>query len=233
VVGTYTLLEVSRTYWEDLEPAAKSRFRFHHVSTDEVYGSLPPDGLFTEETPYLPSSPNSASKASSDHLVRALHHTFGLPVLITNCSNNFGPYQFPEKLIPVIILNAVAGGPLPIYRTGDKLRDWLYVDDHAAALHSVLTRGKVGDTYNIGGHYERTDLNVVRSICGLLDEFCPNSPYRPHASLISFVSDRLGHDKRYAIDASKIQRELDWKPLDTFESGLRKTVEWYLNNRVW
>ena len=232
-MGRYTLLEVARTYWEDLGPAAKSRLRFHHVSTDEVYGSLPPDGLFTEETPYLPISPNSASKASSDHLVRALHHTFGLPVLITNCSNNFGPYQFPEKLIPVIILNAVAGRPLPIYRTGDKLRDWLYVDDHATALHSVLTRGKVGDTYNIGVHYERTNLNVVRSICGLLDELCPNSPYRPHASLISFVTDRLGHDKRYAIDASKIQRELDWKPLDTFESGLRKTVEWYLNNRVW
>jgi len=233
VVGTYTLLEVSRAYWEDLEPAAKSGFRFHHVSTDEVYGSLPPEGLFTEETPYHPNSPYSASKASSDHLVRAWHHTYGLPVLITNCSNNYGPYQFPEKLIPVIILNAVAGKPLPIYGTGDNVRDWLYVDDHANALYSVLTRGKVGETYNIGGHNERTNLDVVRSICALLDELCPNSPFRPHDSLISFVTDRLGHDKRYAIDASKIHRELDWKPSETFESGLRKTVEWYLNNRVW
>jgi dTDP-glucose 4,6-dehydratase len=233
IVGTYTLLEVSRAYWDDLEPAARSRFRFHHVSTDEVYGSLPAEGLFTEDTPYHPNSPYSASKASSDHLVRAWHQTYGLPVLLTNCSNNYGPYQFPEKLIPVIILNAIAGKPLPIYGTGDNVRDWLYVDDHAAALHLVLTHGAAGETYNIGGHVERTNLDVVRSICGLLDELCPDSPFRPHASLISFVTDRLGHDKRYAIDASKIQRELDWKPSETFESGLRKTVGWYLNERVW
>ncbi len=233
VVGTYTLLEVSRAYWEDLEPASKSRFRFHHVSTDEVYGSLPPEGLFTEDTPYDPSSPYSASKASSDHLVRAWHRTYGLPVLITNCSNNYGPYQFPEKLIPVIILSALAGKPLPIYGTGDNVRDWLYVDDHAAALYLVLTNGTAGETYNIGGHNERTNLEVVHAICGLLDELCPNSQFRPHASLISFVTDRLGHDKRYAIDSCKIQRELDWKPSETFESGLRKTVEWYLNSRVW
>jgi len=233
VVGTYTLLEVSRAYWEDLEPAAKSRFRFHHVSTDEVYGSLPPEGHFTEDTPYHPNSPYSASKASSDHLVRAWHHTYGLPVLITNCSNNYGPYQFPEKLIPVIILSAVAGKPLPIYGTGDNVRDWLYVDDHANALQSILTRGKVGETYNIGGHNERTNMEVAHSICSLLDELCPSSQFRPHASLISLVTDRLGHDKRYAIDARKIQWKLGWKPLETFESGLRKTVEWYLNNRVW
>ena len=233
VVGTYTLLEVSCAYWEDLESASKSRFRFHHVSTDEVYGSLPTEGLFTEYTPYDPSSPYSASKASSDHLVRAWHRTYGLPVVITNCSNNYGPYQFPEKLIPVIILNALAGKPLPIYGTGDNVRDWLYVDDHAAALSLVLTSGTVGETYNIGGHNERTNLEVVYSICSLLDELCPESRYRPHASLISFVTDRLGHDKRYAIDASKIHQELDWKPSETFDSGLRKTVEWYLSNHVW
>ena len=233
VVGTYTLLEVSRAYWDDLESASKSRFRFHHVSTDEVYGSLPAEGLFTEHTPYDPSSPYSASKASSDHLVRAWHRTYGLPVLITNCSNNYGPYQFPEKLIPVIILNALAGKPLPIYGTGDNVRDWLYVDDHAAALSLVLTSGTVGETYNIGGHNERTNLEVVHSICSLLDELSPDSRFRPHASLISFVTDRLGHDKRYAIDASKIRRELDWKPSETFDTGLRKTVEWYLNSRVW
>jgi dTDP-glucose 4,6-dehydratase len=233
VVGTYTLLEVARAYWQDLEPTAKSRFRFHHVSTDEVYGSLPAEGLFTEDMPYHPNSPYSASKASSDHLVRAWHHTYGLPVLITNCSNNYGPYQFPEKLIPVVILSALAGKQLPIYGTGDNVRDWLYVDDHAVALHLVLSRGTIGETYNIGGHNERTNLEVVRSICGMLDELCPDSPLRPHASLISFVTDRLGHDKRYAIDAAKIGRDLGWKPSETFESGLRNTVEWYLNNRVW
>jgi dTDP-glucose 4,6-dehydratase len=233
IVGTHTLLEVARAHWEGLDPAAKARFRFHHVSTDEVYGSLPPQGLFTEETPYHPNSPYSASKASSDHLVRAWHHTYGLPVLITNCSNNYGPYQFPEKLIPVIILSALAGKRLPIYGTGDNVRDWLYVDDHASALHLVLNHGTVGETYNIGGHNERTNLDVVRAICGLLDELCPESPFRPHASLISFVTDRLGHDKRYAIDAGKIGRQLGWKPSETFESGLRKTVEWYMGNRVW
>lgn len=233
VVGTYTLLAVAREYWEGLEPAVKSRFRFHHVSTDEVYGSLPPEGYFTEDTPYHPNSPYSASKASSDHLVRAWHHTYGLPVLITNCSNNYGPYQFPEKLIPVIILNAIAGKQLPIYGTGDNVRDWLYVDDHAAALHLVLTHGAVGETYNIGGHNERTNLDVVRSICGHLDELCPDSRFRPHVSLISFVTDRLGHDKRYAIDASKLEQKLGWRPSESFESGLRKTVEWYLSERVW
>ncbi len=233
IVGTHVLLEVARGHWEALDAESRSAFRFHHVSTDEVYGSLPAEGLFREDTPYRPSSPYSASKASSDHLVRAWHHTYGLPVLITNCSNNYGPYQFPEKLIPLVILNALTGKPLPVYGSGDNVRDWLYVDDHAAALHLVLRRGTVGETYNIGGRNERTNLEVVRSICALLDELRPQSPYCPHARLITFVTDRPGHDKRYAIDAVKIERELGWRPTETFETGLRRTVAWYLDNRGW
>lgn len=233
IVGTYNLLEASRKYWTALAPADKERFRFHHISTDEVYGSLGDTGLFTEETPYEPSSPYSASKASSDHLVRAWNHTYGLPVLVTNCSNNYGPYQFPEKLIPLIIQNALAGKPLPIYGKGDNVRDWLYVEDHASALVTVLQKGAVGETYNIGGCSERTNLQVVHAICGLLDELMPHSFFLPHASLITFVKDRPGHDQRYAIDASKICRDLGWQPQESFETGLRKTVKWYLENAAW
>lgn len=233
IIGTYTLLKAARAYWTGLEESAKARFRFLHISTDEVYGSLGPTGIFTEESPYRPTSPYSASKASSDHLVRAWHHTYGLPVIITNCSNNYGPYQFPEKLIPLLILSALAGKPLPIYGKGDNVRDWLYVDDHAEALHKVLTEGRIGETYNIGGHNERTNLEVVDAVCALLDELVPDSAFRPHASLITFVTDRPGHDERYAIDATKMQQELRWTPGETFESGLRKTVEWYLANQGW
>ena len=233
IVGTYTMLEAARKYWNELAPADQSGFRFHHISTDEVYGSLGASGFFTEETPYDPSSPYSASKASSDHLVRAWHRTYGLPTIVTNCSNNYGPYQFPEKLIPVIILNAVAGKPLPIYGKGDNVRDWLFVDDHARALETVLRRGTPGETYNIGGWNEKTNLEVVHTICDLLDELRPQSPHRPHRSLINFVTDRPGHDKRYAIDAGKIERTLGWKPAETFETGLRKTVQWYLDNSGW
>jgi dTDP-glucose 4,6-dehydratase len=233
VEGTFTLLQAARAYWGQLGPSARDRFRFHHVSTDEVYGSLGPEGYFTEETPYDPRSPYSASKASSDHLVRAWHHTYGLPTLVTNCSNNYGPYHFPEKLIPLVILNAKAGKPLPIYGRGDNVRDWLYVDDHARALRLVLERGKPGETYNIGGHNERTNLEVVMEICRLLDEMRPDSPHAPHAGLISYVDDRPGHDKRYAIDAGKIGRELGWRPVETFETGLRRTVAWYLDNDEW
>jgi dTDP-glucose 4,6-dehydratase len=233
VVGTFTLLHAARAYWTDLGAEAKSRFRFHHVSTDEVYGSLGATGYFTEETPYDPRSPYSASKASSDHLVRAWHHTYGLPTLVTNCSNNYGPYHFPEKLIPLVILNAKAGKPLPIYGKGDNIRDWLFVDDHARALRLVLEQGVPGETYNIGGHNERTNLEVVQAICGLLDELTPDSPHVPHANLITFVADRPGHDARYAIDASKIERELGWRPAETFETGLRRTVAWYLENDEW
>jgi dTDP-glucose 4,6-dehydratase len=233
VVGTFTLLHAARAYWTKLEPSAKERFRFHHVSTDEVYGSLGAEGYFTEETPYDPRSPYSASKASSDHLVRAWHHTYGLPTLVTNCSNNYGPYHFPEKLIPLVILNAKAGKPLPIYGKGDNIRDWLFVDDHARALRLVLETGKPGETYNIGGHNERTNLEVVKAICALLDELTPDSPHAPHANLITFVADRPGHDARYAIDASKIERELGWRPAETFETGLRRTVAWYLDNDEW
>jgi dTDP-glucose 4,6-dehydratase len=233
VTGTFTLLHAARSYWSKLESGARDRFRFHHISTDEVYGSLGAEGFFVEETPYDPRSPYSASKASSDHLVRAWHHTYGLPTLVTNCSNNYGPYHFPEKLIPLVILNAKAGKPLPIYGKGDNVRDWLYVDDHARALRLVLEEGVPGETYNIGGHNERTNLEVVLEICRLLDEMCPDSPHAPHADLITYVADRPGHDKRYAIDAGKIERELGWRPSETFETGLRRTVAWYLDNEEW
>ena len=233
IIGTYTLLEAARVYWTGLQAEEKKRFRFHHVSTDEVYGSLGETGYFTEETAYQPNSPYSASKASSDHLVRAWHHTYGLPVVTTNCSNNYGPYQFPEKLIPLVTLNALEGKALPIYGKGENIRDWLYVDDHASALRHVLEKGQLGETYNIGGHNEKTNLEVVNAICELLDEMVPESPYKPHASLITYVADRPGHDRRYAIDANKIARELGWTPAETFETGLRKTIQWYLDNAEW
>lgn len=234
IIGTYTLLEAARQYWSALDGARKSAFRFHHISTDEVYGDLEgPEDLFTETTPYQPSSPYSASKASSDHLVRAWARTYGLPTLVTNCSNNYGPCHFPEKLIPLIILNALEGKPLPVYGKGNQVRDWLYVEDHARALYKVVTEGVTGETYNIGGHNEKQNIEVVHTLCALLDELRPDSAHRPHASLITYVQDRPGHDQRYAIDASKIQRELGWVPEETFESGIRKTVEWYLNNPEW
>lgn len=235
VVGTTVLLEAARSYWNELEEAQKADFRFHHVSTDEVYGSLGQEGLFTEESPYQPNSPYSASKASSDHMVRAWHETYGLPVLITNCSNNYGPYQFPEKLVPLIILNALAGKPLPIYGKGDQIRDWLYVDDHARALLRVLEKGQVGETYNIGGHNEKTNLGVVRTLCAILDEKRPQHPgdISRYEELITHVTDRPGHDQRYAIDADKIEQELGWVPEETFETGMMKTVDWYLNNNQW
>ncbi len=231
IIGTYTLLEAAREYWSKLPAQRKGAFRFHHISTDEVYGSLGEAGFFTEDTAYQPNSPYSASKASSDHLVRAWHHTYGLPTVATNCSNNYGPYHFPEKLIPLIILNACNGKPLPIYGKGDNIRDWLYVDDHARALRLVLERGRVGETYNIGGWNEKTNLEVVHAICAILDELRPQ--VAPYASLITYVQDRPGHDRRYAIDASKIADELGWKPMETFETGLRKTVAWYLANTAW
>lgn len=265
IVGTYMLLEAARSYWMQLDTERKSAFRFHHISTDEVYGDLPhPDEisvecsmansecndnstpntkhsmlqLFTETTPYAPSSPYSASKASSDHLVRAWLRTYGLPTIITNCSNNYGPYHFPEKLIPLVILNALEGKPLPIYGKGDQIRDWLYVEDHARALYKVVTEGKIGETYNIGGHNEKQNVEVVKTICSILDELAPmherGYPLNTqHSSLITYVTDRPGHDRRYAIDASKISAELDWQPEETFETGLRKTVEWYLVNQEW
>lgn len=231
VVGTVNLLETARSYWHTLEADEKQSFRFHHVSTDEVYGSLGPEGYFTEETAYSPNSPYSASKAASDHMVRAWHETYGLPVVTSNCSNNFGPYQFPEKLIPLTIINAIEGKTLPVYGNGMNIRDWLFVDDHARALLTIALRGRVGETYNVGGDAERTNIEVVRSICRFLDELRPNSAYLPHENLIRFVADRPGHDARYAIDTSKIRRELGWQPAESFESGLRKTVEWYINNR--
>ncbi len=234
IVGTYTLLEASRQYWNGLAPEQQKNFRFHHISTDEVYGDLEgPEDLFTEETPYQPSSPYSASKASSDHLVRAWSRTYGLPTVVTNCSNNYGPFHFPEKLIPLVILNALEGKPLPIYGKGDQVRDWLYVEDHARALYIVVTQGQIDETYNIGGHNEKKNLEVVLTLCELLDDLRPNSPHVPHAQLITYVQDRPGHDQRYAIDAAKIQRELGWVPQETFETGIRKTVEWYLNNQQW
>ena len=234
IVGTYTLLQAVRAYWEALEAAEKQAFRFHHISTDEVYGDLEgPEDLFTETTPYAPSSPYSASKASSDHLVRAWRRTYGLPCMVTNCSNNYGPYHFPEKLIPHIILKAIHGEPLPVYGNGRQIRDWLFVEDHARALYKVLREGEVGETYNIGGHNEKQNIDVVKAICALLDELHPQSPVTPHEKLITFVKDRPGHDLRYAIDASKIERELGWVPEESFESGLRKTVVWYLENRQW
>ena len=232
VVGTYTLLEACRAFWSGLEGTKRDAFRFHHISTDEVFGDLEgPDSLFTEDTPYAPSSPYSASKASSDHFVRAWGRTYGLPILITNCSNNYGPYHFPEKLIPLVIISALHGKPLPVYGNGRQVRDWLFVEDHARALLKVLEEGTVGETYNIGGHNERTNLEVVEAICALLDQLAPRGA--PHSDLIAFVSDRPGHDLRYAIDASKIERELGWIPEETFESGLRKTVEWYLASKDW
>jgi len=233
VVGTYTLLEIARRYWSGLPEERRESFRFHHVSTDEVYGSLGDGGYFTEDTPYDPSSPYSASKAASDHLARAWQRTYGLPVLVTNCSNNYGPYQFPEKLIPLMIQNALEGKPLPVYGKGENVRDWLYVDDHARALVTVLQSGRVGETYNIGGNSERRNIDVVGALCGLLDRERPDSPHAPHDRLITYVTDRPGHDHRYAIDASKIQRELSWTPRESFESGLQKTVRWYLDNQDW
>lgn len=233
VIGTYNLLETARAYQASLPQASRAAFRFLHVSTDEVYGDLGPDGLFSETTAYDPSSPYSASKASSDHLVRAWHRTYGLPVLVTNCSNNYGAYQYPEKLIPLVILNALQRKKLPVYGDGQQVRDWLHVDDHVRALLRVLERGQVGETYNIGGHNEKTNLQVVESICDLLDEMVPDADQVSHRSLIQFVPDRPGHDRRYAIDAGKIQQQLGWQPRETFVSGLRKTVAWYLDNRAW
>jgi dTDP-glucose 4,6-dehydratase len=246
IVGTYTLLEAARAYWNTLPEAQKLAFRFHHISTDEVYGDLPHPSdasvdtadacgeglpLFTEDTAYAPSSPYSASKASSDHLVRAWQRTYGLPVLLTNCSNNYGPYHFPEKLIPLVILNALEGKPLPIYGKGDQIRDWLYVEDHARALYKVVTEGVVGETYNIGGHNEKQNIEVVQTICEILDQLVPRE--NSYASWISYVTDRPGHDRRYAIDASKIKHDLGWQPEETFESGIRKTVQWYLDHHQW
>lgn len=238
IVGTYVLLEAARNYWNGLDSDRKAAFRFHHISTDEVYGDLPhPDEqagelpLFTETTSYAPSSPYSASKASSDHLVRAWRRTYGLPTIVTNCSNNYGPYHFPEKLIPLVILNALEGKSLPVYGKGDQIRDWLYVEDHARALYTVVSQGLVGETYNIGGHNEKQNLEVVHTICDLLDELVPKpGSYRDQ---ITYVTDRPGHDRRYAIDAAKIGAELGWKPQETFESGIRKTVLWYLENQAW
>lgn len=239
IIGTYTLLEAARHYWNQLPESRKQVFRFHHISTDEVYGDLPHPAdnlgeklpLFTETTAYAPSSPYSASKASSDHLVRAWLRTYGLPTLVTNCSNNYGPYHFPEKLIPLVILNALEGKPLPIYGKGDQIRDWLYVEDHARALVLVATKGEIGETYNIGGHNEKENIEVVQEICRILDELQPAQ--KPYAELITYVADRPGHDRRYAIDSSKMQKELGWTPEETFETGLRKTVQWYLDNQQW
>ena len=231
--GTYTLLEATRLYWEKLSGSKQDSFRFLHVSTDEVYGSLGEEGYFTESTPYSPNSPYSASKAASDHLVRAWHHTFGLPVLTTNCSNNYGPYQFPEKLIPLMIIHALQGKPLPVYGQGRNVRDWLFVGDHAQALQLVLEKGQLGETYNIGGMAEMANIDVVRKICDILDELLPESPNHPHDQLINFVTDRKGHDFRYAIDCSKIRNELGWTPQENFASGLRKTIEWYVHNPIW
>ncbi len=234
VVGTFNLLESVRGYWNGLESDAKAGFRFLHVSTDEVYGSLGKDDpAFTEMTPYAPNSPYSASKAASDHLVRAYHHTYGLPVLTTNCSNNYGPYQFPEKLIPLVIHNAISGKPLPIYGDGSNVRDWLYVTDHCLGIMTVLEKGRLGETYNIGGNNEKTNLEVVKTICGILDTLHPHSPVTPHETLITFVKDRPGHDARYAINAEKMRAELGWSPQESFETGIRKTVMWYLERRDW
>lgn len=236
IVGTYTLLEVARKSWQQLDAEKKENFRFHHISTDEVFGDLEgTDDLFTEATPYAPSSPYSASKASSDHLVRAWLRTYGLPTLITNCSNNYGPYHFPEKLVPLMILNALEGKPLPVYGKGNQIRDWLYVEDHARALYKVVTEGEVGETYNIGGHNEKQNIEVVKTICVLLEELALSKPagVNRYEDLITYVKDRPGHDLRYAIDASKIAKELNWTPDETFETGLRKTVQWYLDNQTW
>lgn len=233
VGGTYVLLDATLAYWRTLDEAARARFRFQHISTDEVFGSLGPTGKFTETTPYAPNSPYSASKAASDHLVRAWHHTYGLPTLATNCSNNYGPYHFPEKLIPLVIIRALRGESLPVYGKGENVRDWLHVEDHAEALTLVLRKGRPGETYNVGGDSERRNIDVVLGICRLLDEMLPNSTTRPHEKLIQFVTDRPGHDARYAIDASKIKTELGWRPRHDFDAGLRSTVRWFLENRGW
>jgi dTDP-glucose 4,6-dehydratase len=233
IEGTYVLLEAALEYWRSLPAERATNFRFHHVSTDEVFGSLGPRGRFSETSRYQPNSPYAASKAAADHLVRAWHETFGLPTVMSNCSNNYGPYHFPEKLIPLAILKALEGEPVPVYGTGENIRDWLYVEDHARALHAILNGGRPGEGYTIGGDGERTNIDVVTAICDLLDELQPHSPYRPHARLISFVADRPGHDRRYAMDWTKIQSELGWQPRESFETGLRKTVQWYLDNRWW
>ena len=233
IVGTYRLLESTLLYWRALPAERQKTFRFHHVSTDEVFGSLGADGKFHEGSRYEPNSPYSASKAASDHLVRAWHHTYGLPAVISNCSNNYGPYQFPEKLIPHMIVRALEGKTLPVYGKGENIRDWLYVEDHARALRAVLERGQTGETYNIGGNAEQRNIDLIKTLCALLDEMLPQSVHRPHENLITFVTDRPGHDLRYAIDASKIERELNWRPRESFESGLRKTVRWYFDNSVW
>jgi len=233
IVGTYTLLEAARRYWDGLAGARKRAFRFHHVSTDEVYGSLGPVGRFVEETPYRPNSPYSASKAAADHLVRAWHKTYGLPVVTSNCTNNYGPRQFPEKLIPLTILNAVAGERLPVYGKGENVRDWLHVEDHARALVLILRHGRIGEKYNVSADCERTNIAVVRRICAILDELLPDSPHRPHERLIAFVADRPGHDERYAMDSTKLRRELGWAPRFDFEDGLRQTIRWYLDNKGW
>ncbi|HEZ7804237.1 TPA: dTDP-glucose 4,6-dehydratase, partial [Neisseria meningitidis] len=236
IVGTFNLLEAARAYWQQMPSEQHEAFRFHHISTDEVYGDLGgTDDLFTETAPYAPSSPYSASKASSDHLVRAWLRTYGLPTIVTNCSNNYGPYHFPEKLIPLMILNALDGKPLPVYGDGMQIRDWLFVEDHARALYQVVTEGVVGETYNIGGHNEKANIEVVKTICALLEELAPEKPagVARYEDLITFVQDRPGHDVRYAVDAAKIRRDLGWLPLETFESGLRKTVQWYLDNKTW
>ncbi len=233
LVGTFTLLEVARAYWQELPAPAKARFRFHHISTDEVFGALGAEGRFSEETPYRPNNPYSASKAGADHLVRAWHRTYGLPVVTTNCSNNYGPWQFPEKLIPLMILSALDGKKLPVYGDGGNVRDWLYVGDHAAALALVLRRGRPGETYNIGGGAELANIELVRLLCRILDEALPQSPHCPHERLIEFVADRPGHDWRYAMDDGKLRQELGWRPAESLETGLRKTVRWYLDNRAW
>ena len=233
IEGTYTLLDAALEYWRARPVEGRERFRFHHVSTDEVFGSLGPDGLFSEESRYRPNSPYAASKAAAVHLVRAWHETYGLPCVLSNCSNNYGPYHFPEKLIPLALLKALHGEAVPVYGKGDNIRDWLYVEDHARALHAVLTAGRPGESYNIGGDSERTNLEVVTAICDLLDELLPESPHRPHRALIAFVTDRPGHDRRYAMDAGKIRRELGWQPRESLASGLRNTVRWYLDNRWW
>ena len=234
IIGTYTLLEVARKYWQGLDDSARSQFRFHHISTDEVYGDLHnTTDLFTESSPYAPSSPYSASKASSDHLVRAWHRTYKLPIILTNCSNNYGPYHFPEKLIPLVILNALDNKELPVYGKGNQIRDWLYVEDHARALYKVVTQGAIGETYNIGGHNEKQNIEVVKTICKMLDELRPREDKLNYESLITYVQDRPGHDLRYAINAKKIENDLGWVPVETFETGIYKTVKWYLNNLDW
>ncbi len=233
IVGTFTMLSEARSYWQGLDGAARDAFRFHHISTDEVYGSLGAEGLFTEETPYDPRSPYSASKAGSDHLVSAWGHTYGLPVLITNCSNNYGPYHFPEKLIPLMIVKALAGETLPVYGKGDQIRDWLFVEDHVRALHAVFERGKPGRTYNVGGNSEKQNLEVVQTVCAILDRLRPRADGQSYSSQIGYVADRPGHDKRYAIDASRIRDEIGWEPRESFDSGIEKTVAWYLANEAW